>query len=186
MEESVTRWIHELKQGDGDAAEKLWDHYFQRLVAVGRRSLRTSPRGAADEEDAALSAFNSFCVRAKSDGFERLNDRSDLWKLLTTITIRKSAKQARRENLRRTNGSDQLNKQHGPDLPPEFMVMLGDTTEYLLGKLQDPVLRQVATRRLEGLTNREIAVRIGRSIPTVERKLRLIREEWSNESCLDG
>ena len=187
-DDSVTHWIHDLKNGEGDAAEKLWGRYFEKLVALGRRTLGSSPRRAADEQDVALSAFNSFCLKATRNGFNQLNDRNDLWKLLTTITIRKSEKQARREDLRRTvDGSTfLLDKLDGPDLPPDFIVMLDDTTEHLLAKLRDPMLRQVATGRLEGLTNREIADRIGRSIPTVERKLRLIRRAWSNEDCLDG
>jgi DNA-directed RNA polymerase specialized sigma24 family protein len=35
--------------------------------------------------------------------------------------------------------------------------------------------------KLEGYTNREIAEKLGRSRPTIERRLRLIREIWREE-----
>ena len=185
-DQSVTTWINELKSGESAAAEKLWHRYFNQLVLVGKRALGESPRRAADEEDVALSAFKSFCLRAAQGQFEQLDDRGDLWKLLTTITIRKARKQACRENLRKTldDSTFLLDGLASSDPPPEFVVLLDDTTESSLAKLGDPMLQQVARGRLEGLTHREIAARISRSIPTVERKLRLVREIWSAESML--
>ena len=59
---SVTRWINDLKGGELDAAQPLWERYFADLVRLGRGRLRASPRTAADEEDVALSAFDSFCT----------------------------------------------------------------------------------------------------------------------------
>ena len=47
--------------------------------------------------------------------------------------------------------------------------------------LPDPILRVVAYCKLEGLTNREIASGIDKSIPTVERKLKSIRDLWERE-----
>ena len=55
---SVTRWINDLKGGDLDAAQPLWERDFADLVRLARARLRASPRTAADEEDAALSAFD--------------------------------------------------------------------------------------------------------------------------------
>jgi len=54
---SVTAWIGQLRAGDRAAAQPLWQGYFQRLVALARQKLRHAPRGMADEEDVALSAF---------------------------------------------------------------------------------------------------------------------------------
>src|SRR5437879_6530897 len=56
---SVSRWITELKAGDDVAAQKLWQGYFHRLVGLARMKLRGAQRRAEDEEDAALSAFDS-------------------------------------------------------------------------------------------------------------------------------
>ncbi len=51
----------------------------------------------------------------------------------------------------------------------------------LLGGLGDDTLRSVALWKMEGQTNREIAVRLGCIEQTVERKLRRIRGLWAQE-----
>src|SRR6516165_4182356 len=87
---SVTRWISALKQGDQAAASGLWESYFRRLVGLARARLRDAPRRIADEEDVALSAFDSFCRGAQAGRFPRLDDRNDLWQVLVVITVRKA------------------------------------------------------------------------------------------------
>ena len=42
-------------------------------------------------------------------------------------------------------------------------------------------LRKIAIAKLEGFSTDEITHSIGRSIPTVERRLRLIRDTWQQE-----
>lgn len=44
---SVTIWIHQLRTGNSLAAQKLWEAYFHRLVALARGKLRTMPRRGA-------------------------------------------------------------------------------------------------------------------------------------------
>ena len=64
---SVTLWIADLRRDAADdAAQKLWGRYFDRLVHLARGRLRTAPRGPADEEDVALSAFHSLCDGLKA------------------------------------------------------------------------------------------------------------------------
>jgi hypothetical protein len=92
---SITRLIVLLKDGDRDAAQPLWDAYFRRLVGLARARLRGTPRGMADEEDVALSAFDGFCRRAERGDFPQLADRDDLWQLLFVLTVRKAIGLAR-------------------------------------------------------------------------------------------
>ncbi len=87
---SITIWLKKLIAGDPAAAQPLWDVYFARLVALARARLRFVPRGAADEEDVALSAFDSFCKAVAAGRFPRLDDRDDLWQVLFVITTRKA------------------------------------------------------------------------------------------------
>jgi hypothetical protein len=77
-EGSVSRWIAGLKLGDEDAARRLWDRYFDDLVRIARTKLRATKRlgGDEDEEDAALSAFDSFCEGAARGQFPQLADRN--------------------------------------------------------------------------------------------------------------
>src|SRR4051812_18246510 len=95
---SVTRWLGQLRAGDAGAAGPQWERYFRRLVALARARLHSAPRRAADEEDVALSAFDSFCRGAGQGRFPHLDDRDDLWRLLVTITARKAL------HLRRDEG----------------------------------------------------------------------------------
>jgi hypothetical protein len=45
---SVTFWIGQLKAGDSLAAQKLWEGYYSRLVALARARLRGAQRRVAD------------------------------------------------------------------------------------------------------------------------------------------
>src|SRR5262245_22975274 len=106
-EGSVTRWISLLKDGDPHAAQELWQAYWHRLVALARTRLRSTPRGVADEEDVALSAFDSFCRRAARGRFPRLDDRDDLWQLLLLLTARKAINLAHHER-RQSRGAGRV------------------------------------------------------------------------------
>ena len=102
---SVTVWLQRLKGGDrGEAVTRLWEKYFVRLVELARNHLRTRTRPAADEEDAALSAFDSF-VRAVAAGrFPKLDDRNDLWQVLFVLTTRKTIDLITRETTKKAGG----------------------------------------------------------------------------------
>src|SRR5262249_38481019 len=102
---SVTHWIGQLQAGNPATAQPLWERYFQQLVRLARKKLQGSPRRAADEEDVALSAFDSFCRAAEAHRFPNLADRDDLWRLLVVLTARKALHQSRDEcRLKRGGG----------------------------------------------------------------------------------
>ena len=182
-DESVTAWIDGLKIGDSAAAQQLWEEYFQRLVGLARRILQTTPRRAADEEDVALSAFKSFCHRAGQGKFPQLEDRDDLWKILMTITVRKAARQLRRDRVRpNVDEASFIQEQFaGREPTPEFAATVKDEFQHLLGRLGDEQLQEMALLKMQAYTNREIAQQYDRSTSFVERKLKLIRRIWSDE-----
>jgi len=181
-QETISQWLDQLKQGDDQAVQELWDRFQKRQVGLARKLLGDAPRGAADEEDVALSAFKSFCVRAVEGKFPVLEDRGDLWKVLATITVRKASRLARRERRRHGPGESPDIAGVSDDGPsPEFDIISKQEIQRLFDLLGDDQLRQVAYCKLEGDTNAEIAAAIGKSVPTVERKLRTIRELWSAE-----
>ncbi len=184
-DESVSLWIEGIKEGDQDAARELWDRYFQRLVTLGRRVLRSTPKRAADEEDVALSAFKSFCMAAKKERFPKLNDRDDLWKLLMTITVRKAFRTTRKEGKVSSDEQSFIQDQLAAAQPSEeFVQQLDEEIEHLLAGLKDGSFRDVAIFKLEGFTNAEIAEKLGKSISFVERKLKILREVWSKDNSL--
>jgi DNA-directed RNA polymerase specialized sigma24 family protein len=190
-EGSVSCWLTQLKDGDAEAARQIWDRYFRRLVGLARRKLRGTPCRAANEEDVALSAFASFCRGVERDRFPHLHDRENLWHLLVVITARKSAHQLRREQQQKRGGG--LPQPCRADLPdpaqllsreptPEFAAEVAEECRRLLHRLDDPGLETVALWKMEGYTNEEIAAHFRCAPRTIERKLRLIRALWMEET----
>jgi DNA-directed RNA polymerase specialized sigma24 family protein len=195
---SITHWINLLQTGDPDAVRPLWERYFGQLVHRARAALRGKANLGADEEDVALSAFDSFCRSAQQGRFPNLADRDDLWRLLMVITARK-AHRLLRDAARHKRGGGKVKTE--ADLPdpqeateegylaqvvgseptPEFAAQIAEECQRLFDVLPDAGLRAIALWQMEGLTVDEIAVRAGRSARTVARKLSLIRELWRQE-----
>lgn len=69
----------------------------------------------------------------------------------------------------------------GSEPSPEFAAQVAEECQRLLSSLNDGQLRQIAIWKMEGFTNAEIAVKISRSVPAVERKLARIRTLWERE-----
>jgi DNA-directed RNA polymerase specialized sigma24 family protein len=191
-EGSITTWVSALKAGNRAAVQPLWEAYFRRLVALARARLHATPRGVADEEDVAVSAFDSFCRRAEADRFPKLEDRDDLWQILFVLTVRKAVDHARREG-RRGHGAGRVQSlEHLTDLDagqvvdheatPALAAQMTDECRLLLNLLEDDAtLQSVAQWKMEGHTNAEIAERLGCVETTVERKLQRIRRRWERE-----
>jgi len=188
---SVTRWIDGLRTGESAAARKLWETYFHRLVDLARKRLRALPRRAADEEDVALSAFDSFCRGAERGRFPRLDDRHDLWQVLLVLTQRKVADLAQHEGRAKRDWrrAEPIEAADPPgaalearDVDPAFAAQFAEECQRLLDALGDDGLRRLAVRKMEGYTNEEIAGLLNCSLATVERRLRLIRREWEDRA----
>src|SRR5262245_33099071 len=88
--DQVTLWIAQLKDGEHVAVQRLLEVYFRRLVGLARARLQGVPALAGYDEDVALSAFKSLCLGAEQGRFVQLDDRTDLWRLLAVITVRKA------------------------------------------------------------------------------------------------
>jgi DNA-directed RNA polymerase specialized sigma24 family protein len=195
---SITFFLNRLQEGDRDAAQHLWERYYQRLIHLARSKLRDVPRRAADEEDVALSAFDSFCRDAEAGRFPRLQDRNDLWQVLALITTGKARDLVRTERRAKRGGGtvldegalggtadsaagSPLEQARSKEPSAEDAVELGDLIGCLLTRLEDSTLRAVAIQKLAGRTNPEIATELNCSARTVDRKLNLIRRVWEAE-----
>jgi RNA polymerase sigma factor (sigma-70 family) len=194
---SVSQWLGLLKAGDARAAQRLWERFYTRLVNLARTKLGKLPRGPADEEDLALSAFNQFCLAAQRGRFPRLNDRSDLWEVLALLTERKALDHRRRER-RQKRGGDKVRDEAwlecgakdadnelglaalaSQEPTPEFAALMAEEYRLLLQRLDDERLQAVAVAKMEGYSNEELAAKLGCSVSTIERKLQLIRRIWN-------
>jgi DNA-directed RNA polymerase specialized sigma24 family protein len=191
-EGSVTRWLAPLQEGDRAAAQQLWERYFRRLVGLARKKLQGAPRRAADEEDVALSAFDSFCRNAEQGRFPQLADRDSLWRLLVTITTRKAAHQVRDEGRQKRGGGNApltdaaaesaLAEVLSREPSPEFAALMTEAFQRLLRRLGDKELEKVALLRMEGYTVEEVARQLDYAPRTVKRKQALIRNIWEKET----
>src|ERR1051326_5822786 len=177
QQHSVTYWILALKAGDHAAAQPLFERYFEHMVRLARARLGGCSRRCAAEEDVALSAFASFCRGVDAGKFPLLRDRHNLWPLLMVITARKAIDLRDRELAQKRGGGAVGGESdfHDPGRPtdgkrgieqvidtepsPEFVVELAEEMRILLAALPNETLRRVATLKLEGYTNDEIATR---------------------------
>ena len=201
--DSVTRWLDGIKAGQNDEIQRLWDRYFQRLVRLAGSRLPGHARRVIDEEDVALSAFQSFCDRARKGQFPEMINRDDLWRVLFAITVRKAVSTVRHQTRQKRGGgrvlgesalgggepadgagiAEFLGREPSPDDAAEF----ADQLDMLFEKLDDVTLRVIAFQKLQGLSTEEIASSLGVSTRTVDRKLQLIRAIWVEESqCASG
>lgn len=195
---SISIWLSGLKHGEEEAARQVFEQCFERLVNVAKGRLAGIPRRMADEEDVALSVFNSLCRGAAAGRFERLSGRNDLWQILMAITQQKVV-DLKRHNLRQKRGGGEvrgdsifLDNDGGQsgggienfaieDVTPLLLCTLEEEHERMLGLLRDDSLRRIALLRMEGYQDREIATELEISLRTVERKLQLIRDTWTKE-----
>lgn len=195
---SVSALLDGLKAGDAEDIGRLWDRYFGRLVRLAGSRLPGHARRAFDEEDIALSAFRSFCDRAGRGQFPRMDDRDDLWRVLSTITTRKAVDTVRHQTRQKRGGgrllgesavgrgedggAEGLSRFLSREPTPEEAAQFADQCDGLFARLEDPVLKEIARRRLEGYSSEEIAAGLGTSARTVDRKLGLIRAIWQDAS----
>jgi DNA-directed RNA polymerase specialized sigma24 family protein len=195
--DSVSMLLDGLKAGNDRDIQRLWDRYFERLVRLAGSRLPGHARRAFDEEDIALSAFQSFCARVGQGQFPRMDDRDDLWRVLSTITTRKAVDTVRHQTRQKRGGgrvlgesavagegeADGLARFLSREPTPEDAARFADQYERLLGRLEEPTLKTIALRRLEGYSSEEIAAGLGTSARTVDRKLGLIRAIWQEEAA---
>lgn len=197
MNEEFTDWFERLSSGDEQAAHALWEAYFEKLVRLAKRKLDGVALRAADEEDVALSAMDSFYRGLTSKKFEEIADADSLWKLLVTITARKvcarkrlhfaqkrGAGRVRGESIFLHAGNDDslqdggIGDVLGNEPTPEFAHNVAENTRELIQSLEDETLKKIVLLTLEGYTNSEIAEKLGVVRRTIERKLKIVREIW--------
>jgi DNA-directed RNA polymerase specialized sigma24 family protein len=197
-DETVTHWVRQLEAGSQEAANQLWQRYYQELVELARKRLGSTPRRMSDEEDVALSVLRCLYDGAARGQFAALVNRQELWQLLAAITVRKVIDHKRHltkqkrgggrvrgdsvlqggDNDRGNTGFDEL---VGDDATPEVEMIAAEEFQRLMVLLDDDRLRQIAQYKLDGFMNEEIGRRLGLACRSIERKLQRIRQVWAGE-----
>jgi RNA polymerase sigma-70 factor (ECF subfamily) len=180
LEQSFTDLMARLQAGDDAAARQLFERFKARLMTQARDHLGKRLAGKVDSEDVLQSVFTSFFVRHREGQFE-LDSWTDLWGLLTTITLRKCINRVEhfRAGCRDVEREVSLQALGGPNASslaildrepsPLEAAILTETIEQLL-RDYDAVDRQVIQLVLQGYTIEEISARVvGRSERTVRR-----------------
>ena len=184
---AVTRWVADLRSGDGVAAARLWKYVEPKLLRLGRRQMQSATTTCYDEDDLAQSAFHALCDSIQNGRYEDLADRSEVWKLLTTIALNKYRRQATRDSAIKRGGNmqradiDHALRSECDQLSGEQKLMMEEECERLLCLLGRNEIKQVALLRVEGYTNEEIATALNCTRRTVQRRLDFIRNVWSRE-----
>lgn len=189
---TVTHLFSLARQGDVDAFEPLWLHFFPRLVGLARKRLSGRAGMADDAEDAAHAALISFWSQIRSGEYLQDLCRGSLWNLLATITVRKVGKQLRNDAaVRRGEGrvlpeTDLAGTESLEDmlsvLPTQELDLLASE---LMGSLPED-LQPVAMLRLFGYSTEEIAAQLIWTRRKVQRKLEIVRLRWSEILGLAG
>jgi RNA polymerase sigma factor (sigma-70 family) len=189
---SISQWIAAWRGGDQRAADELWRRYYPRAIGLARKQVRGGP--LVDEEDIAAQALHSLLQRTARGNYSEASSRDDFWRLLITITRRKAVDQYR--HARRLKRRGEINAStsewgSGDDAEesldrcdsPLALASYRESLEQLLGSVDDD-LRAVIEGKMAGYTNVEIAALANCSVPTVERRLRLVRQLWMQEALV--
>jgi DNA-directed RNA polymerase specialized sigma24 family protein len=198
--DNISKWIDGLRAGDQEAARKLWEGYFHKLVRLIERKLPAQSRRAFDEEDVALSAFKSFCFGVAEERFPDLSDRDNLWAILVVIGTRKAQSYFEGNNRQKRGGGkvrgDSVFGTHQPtdqnagfdgvagkEPTPEFLSQAAEECERLLDSLGSEDLRALALLKIQGFTIDEIAAKSGCTKRAVQRRLEIIRRTWREQAA---
>jgi len=178
---SITRLLSGVKKADEEAVCAFFARCYGRVAAIGRRKLVGKPQRAFDADDVANSAFREFLGRAAAGRFRKLENREDVWQILTLLVGDKISKYLRTGGAQKRGGGV-------PDVTIEHVqhairdladvaleVQLADAKCVFLRTLPSDDHRRVFELLEEGHTQAEIAETLGVSLRSVARRLDVIR-----------
>jgi RNA polymerase sigma factor (sigma-70 family) len=185
-------------------------YYWRMVGMANRllRGLNVEPAWF-DCDDAVNTTLSKLCEAAKAGKIHSMEETADFWNLFYSI-LKRNILLAREHHARLKRGgpgslrsrregrpTSSESKDRRPvrrlsrsvevfdDLrcyrpSPDVASNSKQEVERLLDLLDDPLLRTIATMRAEEYTNDEIAKTLGTTTRTIERKLTIIRDLWSD------
>jgi RNA polymerase sigma-70 factor (ECF subfamily) len=187
--------LRQLQDGGSAVPEAAFRLFASRLIALARSRLSSRLRGKVDPEDVVQSAFRSFFGRWADGQFE-CTDPDSLWGLLVLFTLRKCYRQAERFRAERRDVRRETPLAHdeGPssaggaaltrEPTPEQAVLLTDTVEQVMARLDTPLKRRVLEMTLQGYTVAEISAELRfyqRGVERIRSRVRDIVSQLSAE-----
>ncbi len=188
-DENCERLVRGLRAGDPHVLREFCALYGDRLHRLADRRLGGQLRRRVGPEDVVQSAYRTFLRRLQGGEFQLL-ESDGLSRLLCAITLRKLYQKARAHQRHKRDltrevplagpgdegGPDPVDRQPLPDEAAAF----ADQFEQLLAAL-DPECQQIVDLKLQGLTNEEVAERLGSSERTVRRLVKKIQRRLEAE-----
>lgn len=192
----VTAWLEEAKAGGPQAFRRICDYYLNNLVRfANRRMQHQGAIHAYGPEDAVWSGLNSFWQGMSKQRFRDLNNRNDVWQILTMLVKRKIIDRIEYDTRERRGGGNVRTESifnfiedgaevegsidscedPNPATAPNIGYEILDQIDYYI-QLLDAPLQPIATKKISGFSNREIADELQLSERTIDRKMKLIRE----------
>lgn len=166
---------------DLEELNRLFETYLPKLIRQAENRIADRYKQKFDGNDIAATVCRTVFRRFKEGKF-KFGDDAELWRLMTTISLRKISNKVRAENTQGRSIDREvyadpefqmaLSREPSPEASAEFV----DLIERLGGRL-DAETMAVLNLRLTGMTAREIADQLGVVERTVTRKLAVIREE---------
>jgi DNA-directed RNA polymerase specialized sigma24 family protein len=178
-----------IRDGDKKVIDEFSKRYFSKI-----RDIACTKLNKLDSEEVANDVLEALTRSIATGRYPDLRDRHGLWYLILRITQRRVIGVTRKgEAARRTQGAlpletldETLDQYEGEldqlvaDKDREFIsVEIVDSWEELLRSLPDEETRQIAQLKLESHSNREIADMLQVTPSKVDRKVRLIQDEWT-------
>jgi len=165
----------------------LFRLYAQRLTNLAEQHLSRKIAQRVDVEDIVQSVFRTF-FRRSSEGEFQIDDSVELWQLLVTITLRKTAMKARHHSADKRNVQAEhrgdvdawLASSAGREPRPDEAAVLVDEIEKALDGLPEAYCKMLAMR-LEGYSPTEISKEMNISRQSVYRALELMQKRLQEE-----
>lgn len=183
LDHSVRHWLARLRYGCEEAAASIVQRYWADVLCAARRTLGRAQPALADDEDVALGVFHDFFLGIRARKYHDIADAHNLGRLLAVMArlkARAATRRDRRYARRVMSGHLDQSRQPGNGPPdPAATVTADEQLSHLLEILGVDRLRSVASAKLLGSTNREIAIMLGCSERTIGRRLREIARIWS-------
>jgi len=173
--------VAQIRSGDQEAANALYERYSQRLFGLAHRQMSERVRRLTEPEDIVQSAFRSL-FRGVYSGSYDAPEGCSLWQLLAVIAMNKVRRKVSRDKSVQPSLSIGVSSSEGAAIDvPEVRE-----TEGLENALRDaleclrPMEQDVVRLRVQGFTVEEISEKLNRSRRTVERTLQQARESLAD------
>lgn len=172
--------VRSIRDGDGSAANNLFERYIAKLDKLAGRQLASELSGRLDSEDITQSVFRTF-FRRIGEGQYDVPEGETIWKLLAVITLNKirtvgSHHRAAKRDIRKSSAAELSTLGNAVSTDENALRVLHLTIQDVVGSLPEKQ-QKIIQLRLEGHEIAAIAEMAGRSKRTVERVLQGFRAD---------